>query len=164
MRRPPPVTQREKVTVGAGRCRVDAMTTPGARAPGRIRWSGLAVALLLAGGCRAAVPAGISVVRRGGDLVFRFGPCGGGDEQARIMDLNVYPLGSAAPVCSLVLTHDPRMTITGQWRYGEIPPAYKAKRCDPLGPGRFRMEVTHATVDFELTADGQVLTRSTACH
>ncbi len=80
------------------------------------------------------------------------------------MDLNVYPLGSAAPVCSLALTHDPHMTITGEWRYGEVPPAYKQKRCDPLTPGRYRMEVTHATLDFELAADGQVRARSTSCR
>src|SRR6266540_4149937 len=86
-------------------------------------------------------------------------------------DLAVYEIGAqdggTAPselICSLALTHDPRMSIAGEWKYGDIPPAYKRKRCDPLAPGHaYRMEVTHATLDFKVATDGDVAVLSTAC-
>jgi hypothetical protein len=123
---------------------------------------------LMAAGCarRHPSPAGIAVLRQGGDYLFRFSGCGGGQEPARIMDLNVYRVdGGEPPVCTLVLTHDPHMTIAAQWKYGEVPPAYKKKRCDPLVAGhRYRVEVTHATLDFEVTAGGDVRALGTACR
>jgi hypothetical protein len=133
--------------------------------------------ILLAVGCRkkppgdTAPPTGIAVVRRGADYVFQFAHCGNGEEAARVMDLDVYEMsegdaGGASPsICSLVLTHDPRMSIAGEWRYGDVPAAYKKKRCDPLAPGRaYRMEVTHATFDFKLASNGDVAAISTACR
>jgi hypothetical protein len=120
--------------------------------------------LCLAGCARRAAP--VSVVREGGDYLFRFGHCGDGEEAGRIMDLTVYPIETPdRPVCSLVLTHDPHMTIAGQWRYGEVPPAYKKKVCDPLPPGhRYRLEVTHATLDFEVGPSGEVRALATSCR
>jgi hypothetical protein len=122
----------------------------------------MAVVGLAAGGCRHRPAPPISVERRGGDLVFRFGPCG--EPPRRIMDLTVTAAGAQDPACNLVLTHDPKMTIAGEWRYGDVPPAYRKKRCDPLGPGRYRLEVTRATLDFELGGDGTVMALASACR
>jgi hypothetical protein len=122
----------------------------------------LALLCLVAAGCARKPPA-ISVVRQGSDYLFRFAPCG--PDPARIMDLALSEVGADQPTCSLVLTHDPRQTITGEWKYGQVPPAYKKKRCDPLLPAhRYRLEVTHATLDFELNATGAPTTLSTACR
>src|SRR6266540_1318377 len=131
--------------------------------------------VVLAASCRRKPPSdlavGIAVDRRGPDYVFRFAQCGNGEEPSRVMDLDVYEIGAqdggTAPselICSLALTHDPRMSIAGEWKYGDIPPAYKRKRCDPLAPGHaYRMEVTHATLDFKVATDGDVAVLSTAC-
>jgi hypothetical protein len=125
---------------------------------------GLFLCLALLAACRRAPP-GISVARSGGDYLFRFDRCGPAEEDWRIMNLDLYPVGESEALCSLVLTHDPRMTIAGQWRYGDVPPAYKKKRCDPLAPGRlYRMEVTHATLEFQVTPDGAVKILSTSCR
>jgi hypothetical protein len=118
---------------------------------------------LTAMGCRHKPAPAIVVARRGTDLVFRFGPCG--EPPQRIMDLTVTEAAAQEPVCTLVLTHDPKMTIAGEWRYGEVPAAYRSKRCDPLAPGhRYRMEVTRATLDFELASDGAVTALASACR
>jgi hypothetical protein len=117
---------------------------------------------LAAGGCRHKPAPPLSVERRGSDLVFHFGPCG--EPPWRIMDLTVTAAGAQDPVCNLVLTHDPKMTIAGEWRYGQVPPAYRNKRCDRLVPGRYRLEVTRATLDFELAGDGAVTALATACR
>jgi hypothetical protein len=123
----------------------------------------LAALAALSVGCRHRAAAPIAVARRGADLVFRFGPCG--DPPQRIMDLTVTEAGAQEPACNLVLTHDPKMTIAGEWRYGDVPAAYRSKRCQPLAPGRtYRMEVTRATLDFQLASDGAVTTLATACR
>jgi hypothetical protein len=118
---------------------------------------------LTAAGCRRTPAPPISVARHGADLVFRFGACG--QPPQRIMNLVVAEAGAAEPVCNLVLTHDPKMTIAGEWRYGDVPPAYKSKRCDPLVPGRsYRMEVTRATLDFQLGREGEVTATGSSCR
>jgi hypothetical protein len=123
----------------------------------------LALLCLVTAGCHRRPSAGISVVRQGSDYLFRFAGCGEGPEPARIMDLDVS--SGDQRVCGLVLTHDPRMTIAGLWKYGDVPPAYKKKLCDPLAPGhRYRIEVTHATLDFEVKPNGDVTTLATACR
>jgi hypothetical protein len=121
------------------------------------------IVLFLAAGCRRTPPAAISVERRGADVVFHFAPCGA--PPARIMDLTVTEAGAATATCSLVLTHDPKQTIAGQWRYGDVPAAYKKKRCDPLLPGKtYRLEVTRATLDFRIAPDGAVAAIAASCR
>jgi hypothetical protein len=127
----------------------------------------VSVVVVLAGltalGCRHRTAPPIAVDGRGADLVFHFGPCG--PPPQRIMDLTVTEAGAQEPVCNLVLTHDPRMSIAAQWRYGEVPAAYKNKRCDPLVPGHsYRMEVTRATLDFRLDGGGAVTALASACR
>jgi hypothetical protein len=141
--------------------------------------SAVLLALVFAGGCRhkraEAEEAinGITVARHGSDYVFRFGHCGNGEEPMCIMDVDVYEIHDrdaaippeALSVCSIVLTHDPRMSIRDDWKYGDVPKAYKLKHCEPLQPDHmYRIEVTRATLDFRIEKNGDAVPLASSCR
>jgi len=111
----------------------------------------------------------IGVTKTGGEYFFSFRTCRG--QRVEIPWINVSRRVSCAKngstQCEVAVTDASITGISDHWRYGEVPPGYVVKKCEPLQAG-YTYEIQAAGAaggdrTFTLKQDGDLIVGPDSC-
>jgi hypothetical protein len=112
----------------------------------------------------------IGVTKTGGEYSFSFRTCRG--QRVEIPWINVSRRVSGAKngstQCEVAVTDASITGISDHWRYGEVPPGYVVKKCEPLQAG-YTYEIQAAGAaggdrTFTLKQDGDLVVGPDSCN